>query len=128
MLEDPTVRLPGHASVPGAEEHARIASEPECPRLARRAGLDVPRRVQLEAALLGQTELLGALPVGAFVARAVDGGAVERVVRGRVENPVAPVADGVVVRPAREEGTLDLPRFARVVSMQEEEPFSRRDG
>ena len=56
------VHLPARARVVGAEEHARLATEPERPRLGRMAGLEMPRRGELEPALLGQAEALRALP------------------------------------------------------------------
>src|SRR4051794_34662167 len=111
MLEQPLVQLPRPAAVAGAEQDAGVAAEPQL-RVA--AGLDVPRRVELELAVLGEAQLVGALPALAAVGRTMRARAVERVVRGGMERAVTRVDDRVVDRPALQQRALDLPLRAVV--------------
>ena len=115
VLEEAVDELEGHAAVVGAEEDAGVSAEPE----RVRPRLDVPGRVQLQLAVLGQAEGLGALPRLPAVGRAMDGGAVDEVVRGGVERPVARVDDSVVDRPTGKERPLGLP------VLHDEEPLPR---
>src|SRR5919108_572799 len=115
MLEETPDELEGDAAVVGAEEDAGIAAKPE----RVRPRLDVPGRVQLQLAILGQAEGLGTLPRLPAVGGAMDGGAVDEVVRSGVERPVAWVDDGVVDRPAGEERPLGLSL------VHDEEPLPR---
>src|SRR5207245_2853769 len=127
MLEDALDRLPRLAGVLRAEEGGGGATEPELVRAVGMAGADVPELLELEAALLGQTDLLGALPGLAAVGRLVDGGAVDEVGRAGVERAVARVAGGVHDLPPSQLGPFDRPGATRVVARQEEEPFPGAD-
>jgi hypothetical protein len=124
MLEERLVQLPAPAAVVGTEQDAWIAAEPEL-RVAAR--LDVPRRIELELAVLGQAELLGPLPVFPAVARTVEGRAVERVVGRGVQRAVTRVDNRVICRPALEQRALDLPPDAVVVAPEKEKPLPGAD-
>ena len=127
MLEDAAIRLPGVAAVVGTEEHAGIAAETERLRLLRRPRLDVPRRLQRQARLLGQADLLRPLPCLATVRRALDGRPVDGVIRRRVQRPVTRVDDRVVHPPATEQRAIGLPAPAIVVASEQEEPLAGAD-
>src|SRR5207245_2362177 len=124
VFEEATVHFPGDAAVVGPKQHTRVGTEPELRVLAR---LDVPGRVELEARLLREADLLRALPVPAEIIRAVHRAAVDEAVRRRVQDAVARIDDRVVHRPAREQRALQLPVLA-VVAAEEEHPLPRADG
>jgi hypothetical protein len=90
-------------------------------------GLEVPRRGELEAALLRQAEPLRTLPRLAEVVRSLHRAAVDPVVRAGIEGAVARVDDRMVDRPALEQRTLDLKRAALVIAADEEEALARAD-
>src|SRR6266571_8830135 len=124
VLEEPAVQLPGHAAVVRAEEEARVGAEPQLGIAAR---LEMPRCVQLQAALLRKTELLRPVPGLPTVAGPVCRRAVDRVVRGRMQGAVARVDHRVVDGPARQQRPLDVPALA-AVAPDEEEAFAGADG
>ena len=103
--------------------HAGIAAQPE---LAVAARLEVPDRVQLQLPVLGQAELLGALPRLAAVGRPLHRSAAEEV-RARVERAVVRVGDRVVDREPRQQRALERPRAPVVASLEQEEPLARPD-
>ena len=123
--QDGVVHLPRCAGVVGAEEDRGLAAEPERAGLGRMPRLEVPRRGELEAALLGQPEPLRALPRLAHVGGALHGAAVDPVVRARIQRPVARIDGRVVDRPAGEVRPVDLEGAPLVVSADEEEPLAR---
>src|SRR5204863_7609362 len=117
----------GRPAVAAAEERGRRAAEPERLRLVRVARLDVPGLLPGQAALLGQPDLLGALPGLAEVARAVRRRAVDRVVRRRMQRPRARVAHRVEDLPAGEMRALDRPIAAGFVAGQDEQALLGTD-
>ena len=122
MLEDALDDLPAFPLVFGAEEGARRRAEPE---RAVVTGLDVPRLLERQATVRGQSKTFAALPGLAEVRRALDGRAVDEVVRRDVHGAV--VRDRVEDVPAGEHGVLDLPRKPVLVAPEDEEPFSGAD-
>jgi len=91
------------------------------------ARLDVPGLGELQLGVLGQSESFRALPRLAFVGRALGGRAVDPVVRGGVQRPVARVADRVEDLPALELRPFDLPGRAIVIPAHEEEALLGSD-
>ena len=71
--------------------------------------------------------LLGARPGPSAVGGAVDGGAVDLVVRRRVDRPVARVDDCVEDRPAGEERAREAPVAPALVALEDEEALPRSD-
>ena len=114
--EDSAHRLP-RAAVAGAEEDSRRAAEPD---LAVAPRLDVPGLLEGEAAVLGQSELLGPLPRLPQVARAVHRRAVDEAVRAGVARPVAGVERRVEDLPAGKERLSELPGAAVFAPQQEQ--------
>ena len=127
VADDAVHRLPRLAAVVRAKEDARRGAEPEPALLALAPGLDVPGLLQRQACVLGKPELLGACPRLAPIGRAVDGRAVDLVVRRRVDRPVPRVDDRVEDRPAGEEGPGERPVAPPVVALEEEEALARAD-
>jgi len=127
VLEDALDRLEGLARVLRAEEDTRRATEPQLAGAIRMARADVPELLDLEAALLRQADLLGALPGLAAVGRSVQGRAVDHVRRARVERAVPGIGDRVHDLPAGQLRLLHLPLAPRVVAGQGEEPLARAD-
>src|SRR5438876_10838106 len=124
VFEQTLIHGPRHAAVVGPAEDTWIAPEPQFGVLA---GLDVPRRVQLELAVLGQSELFGPLPGLPQVVGTMDARAVEEAVGRRVERAVTGIDDGVVHAPAGKQRALDLPACAPITAEQEE-ALARADG
>jgi hypothetical protein len=87
----------------------------------------MPRCVELELAVLGQADLLGAFPVLAAIVRAVHARAVEEVVRRGDESVVPWVDDRVIDGPALEQRPFDVPATP-VVAVEQEEPLASADG
>src|SRR5438270_2166515 len=85
VLDQAHHRFPCFASVVRPEERPRRGAEPDRVAVTR---LDVPGLLEREPGLLGQAESLASLPRLAAVVRALDGRAVDPVVRGRVERAV----------------------------------------
>ena len=124
VLREALHRGEGLAAVRRAKQRPGRGAEPELARLAPR--LDVPRLLELEAGLLGQADVLRALPRLAHVGRALHGPAVRIRVGRRVERAVAAVDDRVEDVPAFERRPVELPR-APVVRVQLEEALPRAD-
>ena len=124
VADDAVHRLPGGAAVVGAEENTGCGTEPEPAILPRAPRLDVPGLLQLEPGVLEEPQLLRARPALAPVRRAVDRGAVDLVVRRRVDRAVPRVDDGVEDRPAREERADELPVAPAVVALEDEEALA----
>jgi len=85
----------------------------------------MPRLLEGQAGLLRQAEALAPFPGLASVGRALNGRAVDAVVRGHVE--IVLVLDRVEDVPPRQERIVDLPGAAVRAAAQDEEPLPRSD-
>src|SRR5207342_2865097 len=90
MVDEAQHWLPAPAAVARAEEDVRCVAEPQRPVRAR---LDVPSLLERQLVIFGQPEFFAALPGLAAVAGALDGRAVDGVVRGGEDRTV--VLDGM---------------------------------
>src|SRR5919201_2046722 len=89
--------------------------------------LYLPGLLEREPAVLGQADSLRALPGPAQVARAVNGRAVDEVVRGCVEHAVAGIAHGVEDFPTGQVRSVDRPRTPVLAAGDHEQPLAGTD-